>query len=608
MPKKQITRNEQKQEYTWDLTTIYATEKAFYEEMNLLKTKMLEISKFNGKLNNAKNLLAYLYLDSEISRVIYKLSTYSHLHYDEDMSNTKSNQMYEETKNLIYGYSKLSSYAVPEIRNISASELEKYYLEEPKLFQYKFDLQNITRYKNHILSSIEEELISKLRRSMNSSYSIYTTMTDNDFTFGNLKNDNNELVELTQMNYISFMSSKNRNVRKNAFNKLHQKYGEYINTIAKILKNNIESNVDMAKTRNYDNALSESLFEDNIDPSVYRNLINSVNNNLDIVHKYYDLKREVLNLKEFHIYDVYVSLIDKINDKYSYEEAKKLVKVALKPLGDDYGKVLDKAFNEGWIDVYSNKGKRSGAYSSGCYDTNPYILLNYEDEYESVSTLAHELGHSVHSYYSRTNNPENLADYSIFIAEITSLTNELLLNNYFLKNAKSKKEQLFFINELLETYRGTLIRQTMFSEFEEKMYQSVENDVILTSEFLSEEYYKLNKKYFGKNVSIDKNIKYEWARIPHFYYNFYAYKYAIGISIATYIVKNVLENKNNMLEKYMQLLKSGGSDYPLELLKIIDIDLTKLDVFETAMKEFGKLIDEFKKIYEGDLKYEKRLL
>ena len=350
----------------------------------------------------------------------------------------------------------------------------------------------------------------------------------------------------------------------------------------------------LAKLKKYNSSLEAALFGDNINIEVYDNLIKTVRNNLDVLYKYFKLKKDVLKLDDFHLYDQYVDLVEENTKKYSFEEAKELVINALSVLGKDYITNLTKAFDERWIDVYNNKGKRGGAYSSGFYDTKPYILLNYEGTINDVSTLAHELGHSMHTYYSCLNNPYQYSSYQIFVAEVASTVNELLLNFYLLNNSSCKEEKKYILSNLMDLFKATIYRQTMFAEFEKNMHQLKEQGNVLTNEVLCDNYYKLNLDYFGTDVVVDDLIKYEWERIPHFYYNFYVYKYAIGLSCACYIVDNILNKKENALENYLKFLSSGGSDYPACELKIAGIDVTKKEVIESAIKMFDNFIEQFK--------------
>ena len=380
---------------------------------------------------------------------------------------------------------------------------------------------------------------------------------------------------------------------------LHNKYKKYIRTITSTYKGEVETNVVLAKIRNYDSAISASLYSDNVSQDIYNNLIKVVNDNMDVLYKYYDLKKEILSLNRLHMYDTYVEIINKVSKKYTFDEAKEIVMEALSVLGDKYIKNLKKAFDEKWIDIYHSKGKRSGAYSSGNFDVNPYVLLNFEGTLDDVSTLAHELGHSMHTYLSCKNNPYQYSSYEIFVAEVASTVNELLLANYMLKSSKNKEEKLAIINHILDLYKATLYRQTMFAEFEKETHKLREKGEVLTSDLLSNMYYDLVKKYFGPNVLCDDLIRYEWARIPHFYYNFYVYKYATGISAASYIVDGILNNREGALKNYINFLKTGGSMYPLDELKIAGVDLNSKSVVLSAIKTFERYLKEFKDIYNS---------
>ena len=380
---------------------------------------------------------------------------------------------------------------------------------------------------------------------------------------------------------------------------MYKGYSSVKNTIASTMYGAVNSNVVIANLKNYDSAIKASLYADNVTTDIYDNLIKTVNNNLDTLFKYYSLRKDVLGLTELHLYDLYANLIESAEKKYTFEEAKDIVLNALKPLGENYVKDATKAFTERWVDVYPNETKRSGAYSGGCYDTYPYMLLNYQGRLNDVSTLAHELGHSMHSYYSRKNNSYQDADYKIFVAEVASTVNELLLCKYLLKESQDKEVKLSILNRLMELFKGTIYRQTMFAEFEKNMYEIVEKGNIFTWEDLSNMYYDLNKKYFGDDVVVDEDIKYEWSRIPHFYYNFYVYKYATGLSAACFIVDNILSGKENALESYLEFLSTGSKYYPLEELKIAGVDMTDPKVVESAIKMFDEAINEFNELYNS---------
>ena len=596
MGKLQKTRDEIETKYTWDLTLIYKTDEYFEKDYERVSKEINDITKYQGILvKSASNLLGYLKLSNELERKLYKLYYYANLKNDQDTTNTKYQAMLGKVKNLLTKFEELDAYAQPELMSIDYSIIEKYYEEEKELKEYEFVLSNLFRFKKHILSKEVEEVLSSLSNSLNNSSETYELLTDSDMKFGFIKDENNEEVELTESNYSVFLHSKDRRVRKEAFNKVLTTYGEYKNTISSTFAGNVDTLTTLAKLKKYDSSLEAALFSDNVDKEVYNNLIKTVKDNLDVLYKYFKLKKDFLKLDEFHLYDQYVDLVEKNTKKYTFLEAKDLVIEALSVLGEDYIKNLNKAFDERWIDVYNNKGKRGGAYSSGFYDTKPYVLLNYEGTINDVSTLAHELGHSMHTYYSCLNNPYQYSSYKIFVAEVASTVNELLLN-FHLLNKGSKEDKKYILSNLMNLFKATIYRQTMFAEFERDMHNLKEQGGVLTNEVLCDNYYKLNLDYFGPDVVVDDEIKYEWERIPHFYYNFYVYKYAIGLSCACYIVDNILNKKEYALENYLKFLSSGGSDYPINELKIAGIDVTKKDVIESAIKMFDNFIEQFKEL------------
>lgn len=596
MGKLQKTRDEIETKYTWDLTLIYKTDKDFEKDYEKVSKEINDITKYQGVLvKSASNLLGYLKLSNELERKLYKLYYYANLKNDQDTTNTKYQAMLGKVKNLLTKFEEIDAYAEPELMSVDYDLIEKYYEEEKELKEYEFVLSNLFRFKKHILSKEVEEVLSSLSNSLNNSSETYELLTDSDMKFGYILDENNEEVELTESNYSVFLHSKDRRVRKDAFNKVLTTYGEYKNTISSTFAGNVDTLTTLAKLKKYDSSLEAALFSDNVDIKVYNNLIKTVKNNLNVLYKYFKLKKDFLKLDEFHLYDQYVDLVEENTKKYTFLEAKDLVIEALSVLGSDYIKNLNKAFDERWIDVYNNKGKRGGAYSSGFYDTKPYVLLNYEGTINDVSTLAHELGHSMHTYYSCLNNPYQYSSYKIFVAEVASTVNELLLN-FHLLNKGSKEDKKYILSNLMNLFKATIYRQTMFAEFERDMHNLKEQGGVLTNEVLCDNYYKLNLEYFGNDVVVDDEIKYEWERIPHFYYNFYVYKYAIGLSCACYIVDNILNKKENALENYLKFLSSGGSLYPINELKIAGIDVTKKDVIESAIKMFDSFIEQFKEL------------
>ena len=600
MAKEEKLRCEIEDKYKWDLTKIYKDEKEWQRDFDDVKEKILKVLEYKDSfLSNGKKLYEYLKYDEEVSRKLEKIYYYAHLNYDADTLDEKYKVMTNKVSDLFTKYNELSSFVVPEILKLDEEKLNTFYKDEEKLEDYRFSIENIYRFKNHTLDEEKEKMLSNLSKCLSNPEETYEALTDSDFEYDYITDEKGNKVKFNESNYSLFIKSKDRSVRKRAFEMLHNKYKKYIRTITSTYKGEVENNVVLAKIRNYDSAISASLYSDNVSQDIYNNLIKVVNDNMDVLYDYYDLKREILSLDRLHMYDTYVEIINKIDKKYSFDEAKEIVMEALSVLGDKYVKNLKKAFDEKWIDIYHSKGKRSGAYSSGNFDVNPYVLLNFEGTLNDVSTLAHELGHSMHTYLSCKNNPYQYSSYEIFVAEVASTVNELLLANYMLKNSKNKEEKLAVINHILDLYKATLYRQTMFAEFEKETHKLREKGEVLTSDLLSNTYYNLVKKYFGPNVLCDDLIKYEWARIPHFYYNFYVYKYATGISAASYIVDGILNNKEGALENYMKFLKSGGSMYPLDELKIAGVNLNSKSVILSAIKTFEKYLKEFKDIYNS---------
>lgn len=580
----------------WDLSLIYKTQKDFENELEITKNLILEYRKKyeNHTMDNA-NIFYNSIIDSlEISRKLDKLYVYASMKSDEDVSNNDNQELKNKVINL-YDLATANMFFVDtELLKEDYAKIEKFYQDEPKLLEHEVNIKDTFRYKKHTLSDIEEKLLSNISKAFGNDEQTYGYLTDSDMTFGTIKNEDNKEVELTDTNYSIYIKSKDRRVRKEAFDALYNHYKQFKNTITSTFNGSIKQSVSIAKLRKYNSAFEASLFKDEISIDVYNTLVNTIHENLNVFHKYYDLKKKVLNLDEFHLYDVYVEMVKDYDKKYSFDEAKQIVINALSVLGNDYIETFKKAFDEKWIDIYPNKNKRGGAYSGGSYDTKPYILLNYQGTLDDVSTLAHEGGHSMHSYYTRTNQPIQYGDYPIFVAEVASTVNEILLAKYMLKNSTSKEEKLVILNQLLELFKGTIYRQVMFSEFEKYAYDLVENDDVITSDKLCDKYYQLNKLYFGDNVVVDDLIRYEWEKVPHFYYNFYVYKYATGISAACKIVDGILNNEKDALDNYLNMLKSGSRQNPLDTLKIAGVDMTDKEVYESAIKMFDETIEEFK--------------
>ena len=597
---KEKLRSEIEEKYKWDLTKIYENDEEWEKDYKEVSSNLKDIEKYKGKiLESANTLFEMVTTYFNVARKVEKVYIYAHLNYDAETGNTKYQNYDGMAKNLYRDFGIISSYIEPELLESDYSKIEEYYKEVPALLDYKNFFIEIFRYKDHVLSEKEETIISKLSNILSNAEDTYEKLTDTDLSLGEIKDEEGNIVKLNDSNYGKYISSKDRRVRFDAFTNMYKGYSSVKNTIASTMYGAVNSNVVIANLKNYDSAIKASLYADNVTTDIYDNLIETVNNNLDTLFKYYSLRKDVLGLTELHLYDLYANLIESAEKKYTFEEAKDIVLNALKPLGENYVKDATKAFTERWVDVYPNETKRSGAYSGGCYDTYPYMLLNYQGRLNDVSTLAHELGHSMHSYYSRKNNSYQDADYKIFVAEVASTVNELLLCKYLLKESQDKEVKLSILNRLMELFKGTIYRQTMFAEFEKDMYQIVEQGNIFTWEDLSNMYYDLNKKYFGNDVVVDEDIKYEWSRIPHFYYNFYVYKYATGLSAACFIVDNILSGKENALESYLEFLSAGSKYYPLEELKIAGVDMTDPKVIESAIKMFDEAINEFNELYNS---------
>lgn len=584
-------------EDTWDLSKLFSSISEFNNTYDMVKEEIVDFIKYKDyDLTNKDNLLEVLDKSYEIERVLDRLSAYTSLLFDEDTTNSDSLSLKGKVSNLYDLYNNNSYFIVPNLLKIDYSVIRDM-LSDERLKEYERVLDNIYRYKKYTLSDKEEELLSKIGKMLGNNYDTYEMIKDADISFDSIIVDGKE-QELNNSNYTLYIEDKNRDVRKSTFKSLYKTYKQFKESFASTLYGNVKEDVVSAKIRGYSSAMEESLYHDELNMSVYNNLVDTINKHMDVVYKYYDLKKEILGLDELHLYDVYTPIVVDYDKKYDFEEAKKLVLDTVSVLGKDYVNTLRQGYIDRWVDIYPNKGKRTGAYSGGCYDSYPYILLNYQNKYDDVSTLIHESGHSMHSYYSRSANSYPYGYYSIFVAEVASTVNELLLSKYMYKHSKDKKEKLFILNRLMELFRATIYRQTMFAEFEKDIYDMVENDEVLTSDLLCDKYYEINKKYFGNNVVIDDEIRYEWERIPHFYYNFYVYKYATGLSAACYIVNRILSGEENAVEDYINFLKCGKSKSPLDSLLVAGVDLSDSKVIEEAIKMFDDTIDEFRKLYQ----------
>ncbi|MEB4859739.1 MULTISPECIES: oligoendopeptidase F [Priestia] len=595
--KKLPSRSEIKVEDTWKLEDIFASDDAWEKEFEEVKALIPKMEKFKGKLGeSAQTLYDALQEQDELTMRVSKLYTYAHMRYDQDTTNSFYQGLNDRIKTLYTQIASALSYVTPEILSIEESKIKQYMAEHKELKLYAHALDEITRERPHILSESEEALLAQASEVLGSSSNTFGMLNNADLEFPSIKDENGEEVEITHGRYIRFLESSDRRVREEAFKAVYETYGKFKNTFASTLSGTVKKDNFSARVRHYNSARHSALSTNNIPEEVYDNLVKTVNDNLHLLHRYIDLRKKVLGIEELHMYDLYTPLVKDVKMEVTYEEAKDYILKGLKPLGEDYLNVLKEGFENRWVDVHENKGKRSGAYSSGTYGTNPYILMNWQDNVNNLFTLAHEFGHSVHSYYTRKTQPYPYGDYSIFVAEVASTCNEALLNDYLLKKIDDEKQRLYLLNHYLEGFRGTVFRQTMFAEFEHDVHVRAQNGEPLTPELLTKLYYDLNKKYFGDNLVIDEEIGLEWARIPHFYYNYYVYQYATGFSAAAALSKQILEEGDAAVERYVGFLKSGSSDYPIEVLKKAGVDMTTSQPIEEALAVFEEKLTEMERL------------
>ena len=593
-----IERCEQKEKDTWDLSKIYQTKEDFNKDIEEVNQKLIELTQLKGNLtSSSSNLLKALDLDSQVTRILERLVNYAFRKFDEDITNVESQSLKGKVEILISDVSSKTAFLAPELLKEEEQTIEKLLEENEKLKEeYELSLKRLFNQKEHILSEKEEHILAELSLCLDSPSKTASIIRDAELEFGKVKDEDGKEVTLTNENYSIFIKSQDRRVRKDAFFTIYNSYQKMKDTFTETIQGEVTKNVKIAKLRGYKSAKSRSLLSNRVDERVYDNLIEAVNNKLDVIYKYFDLKKQVSNLSDFSMYDTYINLADRAKINYFYEDAKNHILNVVEIFGDEYQDAVKRAFDERWIDVYPNKGKRGGAYSSGSYDTPPYILLNYQNDYRDMSTLIHELGHSMHSYFSNKNNKYQYSSYKIFVAEVASTVNEMLLNYYMLENSKSKEEKKMILSEMMDDFKATIFRQTMFSEFENFMHEEVAKGNVLTQEVLCNKYLKLNKKYFGQNVIVNDEIKYEWMRIPHFYYDFYVYQYATGLAAACDIVRRIKNKEEGAIEGYIKFLSSGDSLDPIEELKLAGVDITDKKTIENAIDMFNSLIDEFKSL------------
>ena len=585
------------EKYTWNLKDIFQTKEEFKNEIENLNSRLNIIKTYQGKLAEGSQNIYECYKNYEKALEHYeKIYAYGMLKFHLDMANSDNIKLFKKCEGIGTEFEKVTSFITPEITDIDTDLLIKYLDENKELKRYERLIKEIIKNKAHILSKEEENILANYSEIFNNSENTYDILTNTEFNFGTLKDENGKEQEMTDSNYTLFLKSKNEDVRKQAFDLMYKKYKEFLNTIGELYISRVKQDTITAKLRKYSSSLERAVDNDDSNLKVYNSLIEAVHSEINANHEFIKLKKELLKKDEMHIYDVYVNPIEVEDDEITFEEAKDEVLNALDVLGDEYISKLKEAFDNRWIDVYPKENKRGGAYSMGVYGVHPFVLDNFVSRKRDISTVAHELGHSMHSYYSSKTQNVIDANYTIMIAEIASTTNEILLAKYQINNEKDKKKKAEIIYELLEMIRATLFRQAMFAEFEKSVHERIENGEVLSSDDLSEIYYKLNVEYFGKDCVIDEQIKYEWARIPHFYTPFYVYKYATGVSVAIIIATNILSKKEGYVEKYINMLKQGCTKKAVELLKMVDVDLEDINTYKGAIDFYRELTKELKKL------------
>ncbi|HAQ2907442.1 TPA: oligoendopeptidase F [Enterococcus faecium] len=600
MEVKQLPKREELPEnLTWDLTKIFSSDQEFDEKYLELSEELKQSEKHKGTLDqgasqflNAIEFVLRVYRQTE---VIY---VYAHLKNDQDTGNTDYQALYARASSLFSKVSEAVSWFEPEILQLSDDQIWQYFKEEPKLEVYRHYIQQIVDNRAHVLSAEQESLLAGAGEIFDASSDTFAVLNNADLVFPTIEGENGEIVQLSHGVYGQLLESTDRRVREAAFKGLYSVYEQFRNTFASTLGTHIKGHNFKAKVRNYSSAREASLSNNHIPESVYDTLVDVVNKHLPLLHRYMELRKRLLEVEKLHMYDLYTPVLGEAPITFTYEEAKEKALEALKPMGEEYMAIVEKAFSERWIDVVENKGKRSGAYSSGSYDTNPYILLNWHDTLDQLFTLVHEMGHSVHSYFTRSNQPYVYGDYSIFLAEIASTTNENILTEYLLETEKDPRVRAYVLNHYLDGFKGTVFRQTQFAEFEHFMHTEDEKGVPLTSEYLSDSYGKLNAKYYGPAVEEDPEIKFEWSRIPHFYYNYYVFQYSTGFSAASALAKKILNQEPEALENYLAYLNAGNSDYPVEVMKKAGVDMTQAAYIEDAMSMFEQRLNELEELID----------
>ncbi len=590
-------RNEIANEYKWDIEAMYPDESQWERDMDECLSLASDFAKYEGRLTeSARTLAEALKLRDQIWLKLEHAFVYAHMKKDEDNRVDQYQAMDDKCGSVIARVSAAMSFFTPQLLEAPEEEILQYIEKEPELKTYEFMLKDTLREKAHILTAAEENLLAQMSEVLGATNDVFTMLNNADMTFGTIKDENGEEVILTHGNYIAFMHSHDRDVRQAAFTNMYEAYKALINTLATNYNYNVKTDVVSARIRKYESSRQAALSGGNIPEEVYDRLIETVHEYLPVLHRYIELRKKVLGVDELKMYDIYVPMVKLPKKDIPYEEAIEMMKEGLAPLGEEYVSTLQKGVDERWMDVYENQGKTSGAYSFGSYDSKPYVLLNYTDTLNDVFTIVHEMGHSMHSWYTRANQPFIYGDHSIFTAEVASTVNESLLIQHLLEKETDPEMKKYLLNHYIEDFRTTLFRQTMFAEFEHLTHKEVENGGTLTAQWLNDTYNYLNNKYFGPALTQDEYIQYEWARIPHFYRGFYVYQYATGYSAATAISRKILTEGPAARDAYIDFLKSGSSDHPVELLKIAGVDMGSPEPVKLAMETFKDLVEEFEKL------------
>ena len=599
--KRLITREEAAWEDTWAIEDLYRDDREWEEDFRKLEQDIRKLSQYQGRLGECAELLLEAQRTcEELNRLAEKVYVYAGQRLHENTDNSTYQNLSNRAQRLLVKLSEAQAYMEPELLGLPDKTIEKFLEEKEELLVYRHYFENMIRQKEHVLDREREELLAAVGELAEGPKDIFSMFNHADLRFPEIEGEDKEPTEITHGRFLTFLQSRNRRVRRDAFHALYGMYGKYRNTLAAVYRANVKQEVFHAKVRRYGSDLEAALDRSHIPVSVYDNLMDAVHEALPQMHRYVELRKKLLGLEELHMYDLYVPMVEDDGQSISFERAKEMVLEGLRPMGEEYLELLKEGFSSRWIDVYENQGKKSGAYSWGAYGTHPYVLLNYQENLNSVFTLAHEMGHALHSWYSDANQPYIYAGYQIFVAEVASTCNEALLIHHLIETTEEPGQKAYLINYFLEQFRTTLFRQTMFAEFEKITHGMEERGETLTADRLCGIYYGLNQEYFGKNMCVDKEIELEWARIPHFYTPFYVYQYATGFSAAIALSKRILEEGEPAVEEYKGFLKGGSSRYPLDLLRMAGVDMEQKRPVEDALCVFKQYLDEMERLAGND--------